>query len=110
MSLVDKVIISNRTTSRHNIHLAVHPFSHNGIIMMMQKGDYDNHRGDVLAEWKQKLADSLWDKIPGLHSLFFQNGEITIQHVGLYSDEEIISEAEAIIMPVLKGQLLLRSV
>ncbi len=69
--------------------------------MMMDKGDYTNHDGTELAGWQKNLAGSLWDEIPGIAILFFLNGEITIQHQGIFSDEEIIEAATEIIEPFL---------
>lgn len=101
----DRVVIKDVTRMENNIHLAVHPFStpNAELIMMMSK-----NRFVELPEWQQKLADALWDNIPGLDTLFFNNGGITLQHTGIFSDAEIIEAAEEIIRPVLETQLTLR--
>ena len=109
MKEFDHVVIRNRTKQEQNIHLAVHPFmaGEEGIVMMTRRGNY----GDAdLPEWKQRLADKLWDTLPGLHRLFFLNGEITIQHGGVFEDAEIFEVASAIIRPALEAQLLLASI
>ena len=106
------VIIKNITQQETNIHLAVHPFRNTGgIVMMSWKGHYGTTIGEQepMAEWKQRLADSLWDDLPGLRTLFFTNGGITLQHGGIFNDDEIIKLAEEIIRPVLETQALLES-
>lgn len=109
----DRVVIKNVTQQKHNVHIAVHPFKSAGLRMMMRPGDYDEtgdeYKGAPIPEWQRGLADSLWERIPGLHTLFFGNGQITIQHAGIFDDEDIIEAAAAILQPVLQAQLLLES-
>ncbi len=105
MERFNEVVIKNVTEQPKNIHLAVHPFPFNRIKMMMHKGDYTNNDGTELEEWQKHLADDLWDKIPGISDLFFCNGEITIQHQGVFEDEEIIEVATEIIKPYLDKNL-----
>ena len=108
----DKVVIKNNTTGANNIHLAVHPFRCAYVIKhMMEKGDYDVGYGETrepLPDWQQKLSDELWDNIPGLQSLFFQNGEITLQHSGVFDDTEIIKSSTDILNPYLERELRLQ--
>ncbi len=101
----NKVVINDVTQHKHNIHLAVHPFPFDSIKMMMNKGDYTNHDGTELNEWQTRLADSLWDNLPGVNDLFFNNGGITIQHNGIFEDNEIIEVAIEIIEPFLQANL-----
>jgi len=101
-----KVVIRDKTMEQGNIHLAVHPFPVPHILMMMGKGNYTDHYGCSLPDWQRKLADELWDKLPGLQDLFFNNGEITIQHNGLFRDSEIREAAIKIIEPYLEEQFL----
>jgi len=101
----NKVVIRDVTQQKHNVHLAVHPFPFGSILMMMHKGSYTNHDGTELIDWQKSLADSLWDNIPGLSDLFFSNGNITIQHHGIFEDEDIKTAAEAIIRPFLEENL-----
>lgn len=107
----NRVIIRNTTEHEENIHLSVHPFPmEDGIRMMMHRGDYGLwEREKPLAQWKKELADALWDGIPGLQHLFFNNGQITLQHHGVFPDAGIIEAAEAIIRPVLETQLRLQA-
>lgn len=106
----DRVIIKDVTRTETNIHLAVHPFTtpNAELVMMMSRERYQSPSGTELPEWQQRLADALWDGIPGLDTLFFNNGEITLQHTGVFSDAEIIEAAEEIIRPVLETQLTLK--
>lgn len=110
-SAFDKVVIRNVTSQATNVHLAVHPFRcFDGIRMMMHRGDYnDLFKKEELSEWKQRLADALWDEIPGLQNLFFSNGEITLQHHGVFEDAAIAAAATEIIQPALEAQALLES-
>lgn len=105
----NKVVIKDVTSQKHNIHLAVHPFPFGVIMMMMNKGDYTNHDGTELKDWQKRLADSLWENIPGISDLFFCNGEITIQHQGIFEDIEIIEAAKEIISPSLEENLKLNN-
>jgi hypothetical protein len=112
--MFNRVVIINKTQQAENIHLAVHPFPFDHwITSMHKKGDYGHSFGEegpeVTSEWQQRLADALWDGIPGLDTIFFKNGEITLQHAGVFSDEEIIEGAIAIIKPVLEQNLILSS-
>lgn len=107
----NRVVIRNVTQHDRNIHLSVHPFPLEAVIRMMEtKGEYGNHFQDDPPEWRQRLADALWDALPGLTRLFFANGSITLQHSGVFSDAEIIEAATEVIQPVLAGQLLLQQV
>lgn len=103
----NKVVVRNVTQQKNNVHLAVHPFFFNRILMMMNKGDYSNHDGSELTDWQKHLADELWNNIPGLSDLFFCNGEITIQHTGIFNDSEIFDAASEIIRPYLEENLTL---
>lgn len=111
--MFDKVIIRNRTEQKENIHLSVHPFRSRGLRMMLGPGHYDetsdDYKGDSMPEWQRKLADSLWENIPGIQTLFFGNGQITIQHAGVFEDGEITEAAINILRPALETQLLLES-
>jgi hypothetical protein len=98
----NRVIVKADTGQSRNIHLAVHPFRMPRIAMMSMAGMYDYYG---VPPAKQPLAERLWSEIPGLRTLFFRNGEITIQHNGLFSDEEIVQAATAIITPHLEEQL-----
>lgn len=104
----NKVVFRHVGRGEQNIHIAVHPFPCNdGLRMMSYRQDYGNLFKDELVEWKKGLADALWDGIPGLSRLFFSNGSITLQHEGVFTDVEILEEAEAIIRPILQAQLVL---
>lgn len=109
----NKVVIKNTTQQEENVHLAVHPFKCDKMAMMMGKGDYGTdyfNSGWEMPEYQKKLADQLWEEIPGLHNLFFSNGQITLQHVGLFTDEQIIEAATEIIRPILEQNLLLSDI
>lgn len=103
-----RVVVRNTSDAaqRHNIHIAVHPFSCQQLHMMSARGIY-GFSGDrpELADYQKRLADRLWDKIPGLSHLFFGNGHITIQHYGAFDDGDIYAAAVAIITPVLEENL-----
>ncbi|MCK9369899.1 hypothetical protein M0R04_08345 [Candidatus Dojkabacteria bacterium] len=105
--MFNKVIIKNVTEQKHNIHLAVHPFRCDYFIKSFRgKGDYQMIRDtEELPEWQKKLSDDLYDNIPGLREIYFSNGEITLQHVGVFEDEELIEEASKIIEPYLTTNL-----
>jgi hypothetical protein len=111
MSRFDRVVVVNKTMHAHNVHLGVHPFSFpSGIKMMTRKGDYDFYlKSGEMAEWQKKLADELWDGIPGLSTLFFDNGQITLQHSGVFTDHDIVAEATDIITPFLEQEMLLKN-
>lgn len=109
--MFDKVVIRNKTEQEHNIHLAVHPFPVDGMIRSFDhSGDRDTlfNESEPLPEWQGKLVDTLYERIPGLQALFFRNGGITLQHSGVFDDEAIITEAEAILRPVLEENLRLK--
>lgn len=106
MSTFNKVVFRHVGVSERNVHIAVHPFPcEDGTRGMSWRTDYGSPLKEALAEWKCRLADALWDGIPGLHDLFFSNGMISIQHTGAFSDKEVLTAAEAIIRPVLAAQL-----
>jgi hypothetical protein len=100
----DRVVIKADARHPGNIHLAVHPFRMPKRVVILVAGLYDP---PGVPPSKRPLADRLWEGIPGLLALFFSNGEITIQHSGLFPDEEIITAATAIITPHLEEQLVL---
>jgi len=106
-----QVVIKNVTQQKHNIHLAVHPFYFDEVIRHFEKqGDYKggSFQETEVVDWQRRLLDELWAGIPGLHSVFFTNGEITLQHAGIFDDEEIITSASEIIQPYLEQELKLR--
>lgn len=101
--VVIRVINNDGSTGSYegNIHLAVHPFKCEHFFMMGCKGYYDVS----MPLWQRDLADKLWDEVPGMHTLFFGNGYITVQHHEVFTNAEIIEVAEALIRPVLEAQL-----
>jgi hypothetical protein len=104
----NKVVFHPVDSSERNIHIAVHPFPCDDVIRLMESpGDYGRVTQEPLTEWKRRLADALFEGIPGLTHLFFTNGNITIQHAGIFSQAEILAGAEAIVRPVLEVQLAL---
>lgn len=107
--MFNKVVIKNTTQFHHNVWLAVYPFYVADMVRMEHKGHYgyDWDTGSI-SEWQKALADKLWDKLPGLQTIYFDNGEIILQHNGLFSDEEIIAAATEVIQPVLEDNLLLQ--
>jgi hypothetical protein len=100
----DRVVIKADARSSTNIHLAVHPFRMPRPVAMLSAGPYEDLG---LPPSKRPLADQLWEGIPGLSALFFSNGNITINHSGLFPDAEIIAAATEIIAPHLEEQLVL---
>ncbi len=115
--MFDQVVIKDVTQQARNIHLAVHPFPiANHINMMTRKGDYGHERDfdtkepvTTMAEWQKRLAVAMWDGIPGLSTLFFVNGSITLHHNGVFEDALIIEGATSIIRPALEQELQLRN-
>lgn len=109
MDKFNKVVLRNKTEQMCNVHIAAHPFRcEYSIKAMNYKGDYRFFLSEeTMPEWQQKLADQLWDGIPGLHTLFFTNGNITIQHSGVFDDDDIFEAACEIIRPVLETNKLL---
>ncbi len=109
---MNKVVIRNRTEQAFNMHLAVYPFPHlfSTSTMMSTRGDYGHDWEEPMPEWQRNLADSLWDAIPGLTRLFFKNGEITLQHAGVFDDPEILGMATKVIEPVLQSNLTLQEI
>lgn len=103
----NRVVIRDRTENAHNIHLAVHPFRCDSPRKIDSQGDYMNIFKGPLPDWLARLADGLWDAIPALTCLLFRNGEITIQHTGVFDDKEIVEAAKEIIEPFLTEQLTL---
>lgn len=107
----NRVVIRDATVHTHNVHISVHPFKRSdGLCMMSHKGEYTNDWREPMPEWQQRLADMLWDEIPGLSTLFFGNGQITIQHAGVFDDKDIVAAATTILQPVLETQLILESI
>lgn len=106
------VVFRNKTKRVNNIHLSVHPFYQPFVYSMYFRGDYKEHipynNGGIALCWRP-LADKLWDNIPGLNVLFFLNGEIILQHSGVFPDNEIIEAAREIILPYLEEQLKLNN-
>ena len=100
-----RVVIRNNTEQQHNIHITVHPFPIKSIYMFSWKGDYGHYEDKELSQYQKSLADKLWDEIPGLHSMFFSNGNITLQHTGIFPDNDIYEVAVSIIQPVLEENL-----
>lgn len=105
MEDLTRPIIKNVTRDERNVHLAVYPFFHNSINMMMHKGHYGEYFDEKLSEWKKELADKLWDNVPGISCLFFNNGEITIQHNGVLEDNDVIELATRVIQPYLETNI-----
>ena len=107
--MFDKIVIKNRTTHENNIHLAVYPFPMTGpdwIRSFRYKGDPDTDLGrESLVDWQRKCVDQFFEILPGLQAVFLRNGEITLQHSGVFSDEEIVEAASKILRPVLEENL-----
>lgn len=103
----NKIVFSAHINYSANIHIRVHPFAVSRMVMMTEPGEYNHYFTDdtPLTESQKILADTLWEAIPGLNNLFFDNGEITIQHDGLFDDSEILEAAKTIIMPELEATL-----
>ncbi|MAH47252.1 hypothetical protein CMI37_15615 [Candidatus Pacearchaeota archaeon] len=106
MTNFNQVKYIDQTEQRGNIHIAVHPFRVEKLAMMSWKGDYgtfvDEH---PLSETQQRLADKLWEEVPGLRTLFFANGQITLQHSQVFNDTEIVESARPFIESVLNANL-----
>ncbi len=99
--MFDRVVIKISPRSKEgNLHILVHPFNTDHIVMMMGKESI-RWRKEELHEWQVPLAEQLFDKIPGLQTLFFNNGEITMQHAGVFSDTEVFLKVKEIVEPVL---------
>lgn len=106
--MFDKVVIRQQTTQANNIHLAVHPFRSPTLYMMTHTDSYDDGRyKPPMPQYMRDLADKLWLLVPGLQTLFFDNGRITVQHVGLFEDSEIIEAITPTIRAVLETSLTL---
>ena len=105
---LNKPIIKDVTLDSKNVHLAVYPFFHGAINMMMHMGDYGEHGYNPMQEWEHELSDKLWNNIPCLNMMFFSNGNITLQHNGLLTDAEVIELATPIIMPYLETNIKLK--
>ena len=110
MGRFDRVVIRDRTEHQGNIHLAVHPFKCDGLRRIENPGDYMDIRKGPLPDYLASLADALWDGIPGLTRLFFSNGQITLQHTGVFDDKEIVAAARELLEPILETNLALDSV
>ena len=108
----NQVIVRNVTEQERNVHLAIHPFQFGVIAMMSNKGDYGRrfNDGEEMILWQREMADALWDGIPGLSTLFFVNGGVTLQHNGLFNDAEVIDEATKIITPFLMTNRILNDI
>ena len=108
--MFDIVVIKRLPQSESgNIHLALHPFHLVGpewIRSFKHKGDFDTiFDREPLPEWQQKLVDELFESLPGLQTVFFKNGEITLQHSEVFSDDEIVEAATKLLHPVLSINL-----
>lgn len=98
-----EIIIRDRTKQTGNVHVAIHPLRTSGNTWMsIYKGHYGSQ--DIFADeenkmplWLRKMADDLWEAVPGLNTLSIGNGEITLQHVGIFEDREVIAYAEPVI-------------
>lgn len=104
------VVKINPRSQPGNLHIAVHPFKCSRLYMMMWVGDYGDRGFEnegLMSEYQKKLADQLWEKIPGMHTMFFMNGEITIQHNELFGEDDIFEAVKAIVKPILEQNLLL---
>ena len=107
----NRVVIREQTQHENNIHLAVHPFKtpNATLYLMMTAHNYDSFRKPEMPQYMKDLADKLWNSIPGLSTLFFGNGKITLQHVGVFTDTEIVEAATPIITEVLEANLALEN-
>lgn len=93
-----------------NVHIALHPFKCPRLVSMNRPQDYGLHFDDYeMPEYQKRLADALWESLPALHTLFFGNGQITIQHRNVFSDDEIFEAAEQIIRPILEQNQMLNT-
>ena len=102
-----KMIAKALVSACEDLRLAVHPFTvTGGLYLMNNKGDYgtDTPKPELF-QWQKELADTLWDVIPGLLTLFFSNGEIHIRHSGCFSNKELESVALSVIKPFLSREL-----
>lgn len=107
----NQVVIRNVSQKGNGIHLAIHPFTcTDGLHMMIHRGHYGRSDQEEMPGWKKALADNLWDGIPGLSYLFFDNGIIILHHGGVFDDDEITKAADSIIRPVLEQELALRNI
>lgn len=107
------VIRTQSHTGHNNIRLVVHPFHtpNAELYMMMYQGqhfDGDSYH-TPMPQYMRDLSDQLWQNIPGLNTLFFGNGHITLQHAGVFDDADIIEAATQIMEPILTANLALQS-
>ncbi|KKM96752.1 hypothetical protein LCGC14_1174890 [marine sediment metagenome] len=101
----NKVVIRDTPKQEGNIHLSVHPFRVDSIHMMSQRGEYGHDWKEPIPPWQRLVADALWDSIPGLTTLFFQNGKVTLQHSQVFPDHEIAQAAKEVLTPFLENNL-----
>jgi hypothetical protein len=102
----NQVVFKADTSHSQIVQMAIHPFFVSQIVMMPFPGNYGIDPDSAsISDDQKKLADILWDHIPGLMCLFFMNGSIVIQHSGAFSSEEIAQAAENIVKPVLESTL-----
>lgn len=109
----NKVVIKKSDSYReghHNIWLSVHPLKLDYIRSSSHMNDYGR-----IGDWSdtpqyiKDLMDEMWNKIPGLSYLSFNNGRVVIQHTGAFDDKDIEEVAIDILQPVLEANLALQN-
>lgn len=98
---MSRVIIRNNTEQEGNIHLAVNPFPFGQLRSFMHNAD-DHLYGEQkpLTDDQCAMRDALF-ALPGVSLIAFKHGEITVQHVRVIDDHEMVLAAVLIILPFL---------
>ncbi len=109
MADFNRVVIKDISLSfdQHAVRMAVHPFPFDGdgedYFKMTSRGKFSID----IPDHQKRLANALWERIPGLRSMYFKNGEISIYHSGIFENEEIYKAALDIVTPFLEQNLAL---
>lgn len=106
--MFDTIRIENKTFIPNNIWLAVYPFKlpdNKRFNIFRYATDKDIWNGEPLPDRFLNLVKDLYEQLPSISCIIFENGRIIIQHTGAFSDKEIIEVAEEIIELFLKKEL-----
>ena len=110
-------IVRNHKYGKNNVHIGVYPLFVSRLQLIMGasscQGDFvdygNSNSGRVLSESQQNLAKQLFEEVPGINALFLGNGCVTIQHTGVFNDDEVVELATSVLTPYLEAELKFRS-
>lgn len=100
-----------KVSKQSYVALALHPFEHRNVYQFFI---YDPNRDIAhsqqknkpeLEEWKLDIRDSIFDSIPGVEMVVFSNAQLMVEHVGVWTDTQVMNKMADIVKPYMKIEM-----